>query len=382
MTGAVPGDSPVEVCFTALGAAAVLTEVVRRVGLRHGMLDLPGDRKAHEQPTPQLGGVAIVLGTLIAITLYLHRWGTPLTAVVACAVAVSVLGLVDDFKPLTPGTRLQVEMALAALVVLAGVRLTVFDGLVGTVLTIGWIVVVTNSCNLLDNMDGSAAAVGSATLVGLGATALALGRLDYATVVFALAAACGGFLVHNWAPARIFMGDCGSLFLGFAISTMSVLIPSSANGPAAVVSALFFGLVPAVDTAVVMISRRSAGRPLLSGGTDHLSHRLCRLGLTTQQSGVALCALAGIASLTGMCVTCRWLPSAVALAAGAPVAAILTAAMLRVPVYPKPSMVGPGVVSSDVGNLGVALVGSPQALPDFPHASHNQRQEAQVGVAN
>lgn len=378
MTGLEPGAAAVGAGFAALGTAAVLTEVARRVGLRHRLVDVPTGHKAHDRPTPNLGGAAIVLSTLFAASWYLPRWKTALTVTVVCAVAVALLGLADDLRPLSPGARLRIEAVLATLVALAGVRVPVFGGGLDIAVTVVWIVVVTNSWNLLDNMDGSAAAVGLASAGCLAAA----GSPDACVVLCALAAACGGFLVHNWAPARIFMGDCGSLFLGFMITCLSAMVPAPEAGVPAATGVLLFALVPVLDTTVVLISRRLAGRPLLSGGTDHLSHRLCRLGLSTQQAAAVLCALAGAASFGGMCVERRWLPASLVLAVAAPAAAVLVLTMLRVPVYKKPTTGEVGPVPPRLGNISEVRVVAPLASPDSSPASDNPRQDAQVGMAN
>ena len=375
-----PGAVPVGAGFAALSASAVLTEVARRVGLRHELVDLPTGRKSHAQPTPNLGGAAIVLSTLFAVCLYQPRRDGVVLIVVACAVAAALVGLTDDLRPLSPTLRLGIETVLATLVALAGVRMPVFGDPLDIAVTVVWIVVITNSCNLLDNMDGSAAAVGSVTAACLAATALA-GSRDVAVPLFALSAACGGFLVHNWAPARIFMGDCGSLFLGFMISSLSVQVHSAESAAPAVTGTVLFALVPALDTLVVLISRHSAGRPLLAGGTDHVSHRMCRLGLSTQQAAVVLGVLAGVASLTGMCVDLRWLPVPLALAVVVPASTAVVRVMLKVPGYPIPP-IQDAAVSTDVGNLGAAFVRAQRVHSDSLNTSDGERQDAKVGMAN
>jgi UDP-GlcNAc:undecaprenyl-phosphate GlcNAc-1-phosphate transferase len=216
-----------------------------------------------------------------------------------------------------------------------GVRLPIFGNAVDAAATVLWIVVLTNSFNLLDNMDGAAAAVGSATAAVLAVSAAAAGRPDVAALLFALSAGCMGFLIHNWAPARIFMGDAGSLFLGFVIATTAVAVHTSRTGAPTLTAVWLVTFIPTLDTAVVLISRHRAGRPLLTGGTDHVSHRLRRLGLSVPQVGLSLFALAVATSLTAMLVGRGLLPPVDVLLAGAVSAAAMTWALLRVPGYPK-----------------------------------------------
>jgi len=344
----------------ALAAVAILSELSRRVALRHGLVDRPNRHKAHRQPTPYLGGAAIMAGTLLPVALTARGWSAPFIEIVLGAALLGLLGLADDIRPLSPVLRLIVEAAAAALVVSCGVRLPIFGNAFDDAVTVLWIVVLTNSFNLLDNMDGAAAAVGSATAAVLAVSAAAAGRPDVAVLLFALSAGCVGFLIHNWAPARIFMGDAGSLFLGFVIATAAVVVYTTRGGHPALTAVWLVTFIPTLDTAVVLISRHRAGRPLLTGGTDHVSHRLRRLGLSVPQVGLAMSALAAATSLTGMLVGRGSLSPVDVLLAGAVSAAAMTWGLLRVPGYPKairprsalrpaPRVLGPAPGDGDAG---------------------------------
>ncbi|WP_329119667.1 MraY family glycosyltransferase [Streptomyces sp. NBC_01465] len=308
----------------ALFLAALLTELLRAAAVRTGVLDRPGGHKGHTRPTPHFGGVAVVAATLTVAAI--GPWDVPVP-LLGAAVAVAVLGLVDDLRPLGARVRVIVETGAAAVVVYdAGLSL-----LTGA-LAVGWIVFVTNAFNLLDNSDGAMGAVGAVTALGLAPCALYEDRPGLAVLLCLLAAALGGFLVHNWHPARIFLGDCGSLFTGFVLASAAVAVHAGSTPAQAAGGLLTLTLVVTADTALVVASRRRAGRPLLHGGTDHIAHRLRRLGLTAQGAAVALGLAAAAATGAGILIHRGWLPPSAALVFA--VAALLAVVrLLKVRVY-------------------------------------------------
>ncbi|CAL9677853.1 Undecaprenyl-phosphate alpha-N-acetylglucosaminyl 1-phosphate transferase (plasmid) [Streptomyces sp. enrichment culture] len=304
----------------ALLLALVLTEPLRRFALRNGITDRPNARKAHPRPTPCLGGVAVAVATLGAGTAAAFARGVldpTLAVLLGGGAIVCVLGLVDDLRQLGPGIRLYVETSAAAAVVLVGGHPTLFGGAFDTVLAVLWIVFTTNAFNLLDNMDGVASSL--CAVIG-GVTCLTAEAGGLGVVTAALAGACLGFLFHNRHPARIFLGDAGSLFLGFTLCSAVVVLHRDADGLSGPVVLLLATLIPTVDTALVMTSRYRESRPLLQGGTDHMTHRLRRTGMTVPQIVWALSLVAALSCLFGVLVT-----HGVVTPAGALVAAILVA---------------------------------------------------------
>jgi UDP-GlcNAc:undecaprenyl-phosphate GlcNAc-1-phosphate transferase len=251
----------------------------------------------------------------------------------AAAVAVCVLGLADDVRPLSPLLRLAAEVGAASLVVSAGARLAFFGNVLDGGISVLFIVLLTNAFNLLDNMDGVAAAVGAGTSAILAAGAALAGRGDLAVLLSALSASCAGFLFHNWTPARIFMGDAGSLFIGFVIATATLAVLRPFPAVAAGTASWLVGFVPIVDTAVVLVSRHRAGRPLLRGGTDHLSHRMRALGLSGPLIVLAMFATATCTSLTGVLVSRHALPAWGLLPLGVALAIALVLFAQRIPVH-------------------------------------------------
>jgi UDP-GlcNAc:undecaprenyl-phosphate GlcNAc-1-phosphate transferase len=322
---------------TAVGAlvlADLLSGALRRLALRRGLTDRPGAHKAHTRPMPYLGGVAITLGTLIPVFVLVPRWDVRLTVLVVAGVAVAVLGLVDDLRCLSPAPRLAVEGLAATAVVLIGGRIAAFGNWLDLIVTILWIVVITNSFNLLDNMDGAAATVATVVAGFLAWAAFLSGQVGLVLLLLALSAGCLGFLIHNWTPARLFMGDAGSLFIGFVIAASAVLVDLPGGPMSRIAEMLLVTFVATIDTCLVLVSRSRAGRPLLLGGTDHISHRLRLLGMSIRQVTFTLFAATLVPCLCGVLVAEQRLPGWAVVAGVTTIAIVVISALLRVPVYP------------------------------------------------
>jgi UDP-GlcNAc:undecaprenyl-phosphate GlcNAc-1-phosphate transferase len=332
----LPVTATAGAALAAMLLADVLSEALRRFALRRGFTDHPDPRKSHARPTPYLGGIAIAVGTLASGCALVPHWDRRVAVVVAAGAAVALLGLIDDIRSLNRLSRVLAEGIAASAVVACGGRIAVFGNWLDPVLTVLWIVVLTNSFNLLDNMDGAVAGIASASACFVAGTAYLAGEPGLALLLLALSAGCLGFLVHNWAPARIFMGDAGSLFIGFVISAAIVMIHLP-GGPAARLAELFlFTFVATVDTCLVLISRPRAGISWLAAGTDHASHRLRRIGLSVRQVALTLFAVAVLSCLCAVLVACGRLPGVGTLAAATTVAVTLILLLLKVPAYAVP----------------------------------------------
>jgi UDP-GlcNAc:undecaprenyl-phosphate/decaprenyl-phosphate GlcNAc-1-phosphate transferase len=340
---------------------ALLTEAMRRLAIRHRLLDQPREDGRHRRATPYLGGVAIAGGTVCAVAIAAPAPDEQLLVIAGTATIVWALGLTDDLRPLNPAFRVIVECLCASALVAVGVHadLLAGAGLVGRVVddagTVAWIVVLTNSFNLLDNMDGAAAAIALATSPFLALLALATGRPGLAALLIAVAAGSAGFLVHNWPPARIFMGDSGSLFLGYVLTTSAVLTCTGASDatPARVTAGacalLLLTFVAVADTGTVLVSRWRAGRRWTQGGADHLAHRLRVAGLSTPHAALALAATAAVTAILGVTVISGIVPAAAVLAATVAVGVVLVALAQRVKVYspdPQPAAAVPDPMTS------------------------------------
>ncbi|MGW2555359.1 MraY family glycosyltransferase [Streptomyces sp. NPDC001635] len=318
----------------ALLLALVLTEPLRRFALRRGITDRPSARKVHTRPTPYLGGIAVAFASLATGTTLAIAEGVfdPVLAVLLGGAAiVCVLGLFDDLRQLSPGLRLCIETSAAAVVVLVGGHPDIFGGPVDAAISVVWIVFVTNAFNLLDNTDG----VASSLCVLIGAficlTAPAGGPGGLGVVMAALTGACLGFLFHNRHPARIFLGDAGSLFLGFTLASALIVIYDDVGGFSGPVSLLLATLVPTLDTTLVMLSRYRESRPLLRGGTDHIAHRLRWVGMTVPQVVRTLGVFTVLSCLLATLVTYGLLTPGIPLIAASLVGVGAVRILLKVP---------------------------------------------------
>ncbi|MDP9067837.1 MAG: undecaprenyl/decaprenyl-phosphate alpha-N-acetylglucosaminyl 1-phosphate transferase [Actinomycetota bacterium] len=277
--------------IVAYAAAFAITPVTSKLARRLGILDHPqddpGGHKRHSAAVPYLGGVAIFVGTVAGSIFMGFRPELPLPQPVAqfalglaIAVVLGLVGLADDIRPLPRSGRfiVQVAAALAAWQVGFRVQATPSDA-VNVFITVLWIVGITNAFNLLDNMDGL-----SAGLAGVGALSFAvmgaLGDLpELAVIAAALGGASLGFLGHNRHPARVFMGDAGSLFLGFLLAIIGIELRfENLVRVTFLIPVIVLGL-PILDTTLVTLSRARHGRKLFLGHRDHVSHRLVQVGL-------------------------------------------------------------------------------------------------------
>jgi len=264
-------------CAIAAVATCLLTPLAIRLARRTRFFDLPAGYKGHREPTPYLGGCAIMCGVLAGVFIaggFPSRYLT----LVGCVVGVWIMGTADDKLNLPIGLRLAVEVAVGVVLSASGLGWTIFhEAAADYGVSVLWVVGVMNAFNLMDNMDGASATVAGVSSLGAGTFALLAGNtLGLPPLCFATAGACLGFLPWNLAsPARIFMGDGGSLPLGLLVAGSAMIaVNRSYLGPSGVVvAALLVGLV-VLDTTLVTISRSRAGLPVLSGGRDHLTHRL------------------------------------------------------------------------------------------------------------
>ncbi|MBO1333638.1 MraY family glycosyltransferase [Streptomyces sp. VRA16 Mangrove soil] len=320
---------------TALLLAAVLTAALRAFALRTALVkvcrDRPGARTARARAVPCLGGVAVACATgavsVAGAASGLAPLGSTTGTLLLAAGAVAALGFLHDVRPMGARARVIVE-AGAATVVVHGTGL----GLLPGALAVLWIVFVTNAFNLLDNSDGAMGTVAVVTVLGLCVCAGAEGIGSLAVVLGLLAASLTGFLMHNWHPAQVLLGDCGSLFTGFVVACAALLVNVEHEAPASLAALFAVTAVATADTVLVLVSRRRAGRGLLRGGTDHIAHRLRRLGLTTAGVAVVLGLAAGLTTATGVLLH-RGTVSAGAVWWPAGAAAVAVALLLRVPVY-------------------------------------------------
>jgi UDP-GlcNAc:undecaprenyl-phosphate/decaprenyl-phosphate GlcNAc-1-phosphate transferase len=289
-----------------IAVAAIATPWAMRLALRLGLVDRPAPNKFHLRPTPYLGGLAValsVIGALVASLLAEPSLRLQLAVIALGAAAVSGVGLVDDWTTLQPLPRIAVQSLAALGLWVAGIRLDPTGvAAVDLALTVLAVLAVTNAVNLLDNMDGLSTGTVAIASLSVFVASYWQGQRLVSLMAIALAGASLGFLPYNFNPARIFLGDAGSLLMGFLLAT--AVIELDLGGYPLVTRAavpLMIIAVPLFDMTLVVVSRRRGGRPILQGGTDHSSHRLVALGATPRQAALityAATALAGGIALT------------------------------------------------------------------------------------
>lgn len=284
------------ILLSAMVLAFSVTPLAQRTARRIGMVDQPSARKQHTVPTPLLGGVAIYLAVIVALILLGDRfYVNQVAGIFLGATLVSFMGLWDDRWGLSPAVKLAIQFVAAAILALTDVRISLFPWpALNIAATLLWVVGITNAMNLLDNMDGLSG--GIAAIAALFFLLFAAMSKQYlvGALAAALVGACVGFLFYNVNPARIFMGDTGSLFLGFTLAAVGIKLRFPDNSAFVTWMVPVFVLaVPIFDTSLVIISRLRRGlNPLTTPGKDHLSHRLARL-TGSQREAVLICYLIG-----------------------------------------------------------------------------------------
>ena len=292
--------------ISAFAASLALTPLCRLAALRLGYVARPREDRWHKQPTALFGGVAIAVVTLAGVVGF--GAASEMWPLVLCAAAMFLIGVVDDVLAFKASTKLIAEIAIASVLVFFGYRLGWTSSLTGdALLTLLWIVGITNAFNLLDNMDGLCAGIaliaGVSLIVALGPAA------PWSTALYTmlLLGATAGFLFYNFNPASIFLGDGGSLFIGSSLAFLTLSGPHDIAGTrnvlAVVAAPVFLLLIPIFDTTLVTLSRVWSGRSPSTGGRDHSSHRLVAVGLSERAAVAVLWTLAGLSGAVGISFT-------------------------------------------------------------------------------
>jgi UDP-GlcNAc:undecaprenyl-phosphate GlcNAc-1-phosphate transferase len=285
--------------LSSLALTVVLTAGLRRLLLHLGWFDLPKPDRWHRKPVARPGGPAIVAAILAGLVVFVPRpWSLPVWGLLVGGSFIFAVGLIDDLVKLSNPLKLTLLILGATVPLLFGVTFKAMPAVVGTPLALLWILGLTNAVNWLDNMDGLAAgisAIAAGTLM-----MLAAGLRDPATAIPAglVAGACAGFLFFNFSPAKVFMGDSASGFLGLTLAVLAL------SGPVTDISLALVPImiltIPIFDTAVVTLTRVFSGRRLFQGGVDHPSHRLVVLGLSERQAVLALWGFSALSAAAAL----------------------------------------------------------------------------------
>jgi UDP-GlcNAc:undecaprenyl-phosphate GlcNAc-1-phosphate transferase len=302
----------------ALGfsASLLLTWLVRFAARKYDLVAKPKEDRWHKRPTAMYGGVAIFAATAIAYFAIVPKTSESIIVFSASSI-LFIVGLVDDILHIKPYQKLIGQLIGASLIVGTGLKmpLTGYE-IVDIWITIFWIIGITNAINLLDNMDGLAAGISLIAAVSLGISFAASGQIPELMLVSVFVGALLGFLIFNFNPASIFMGDCGSMFIGFLLSTLVLLNQTGGRSrglvPILAVPVLVL-FVPIFDTTFVTVIRKLWGRKASQGGRDHTSHRLVALGLSERTAVLMLYAFAIVAGGLGILVSRLTLTQSLAL---------------------------------------------------------------------
>jgi UDP-GlcNAc:undecaprenyl-phosphate/decaprenyl-phosphate GlcNAc-1-phosphate transferase len=284
----------------AAGLVQLSLPLAIRLADATGFIDRPVGYKKHGRATPYLGGLGLMAAVLPAALLF--GGGTDLLVIIACAAGLCVVGLIDDRMNVGPGKRVLAEFAAAFALWQADIGWLLFDqGVFNLALTVVWVIALVNAFNLMDNLDGAAGTVAGVSAAGIAALAASQGEIALAALSLALCGGCVGFLRFNLSrPARIFLGDGGSMPVGFLLAaTVMAVPPTMGFGTASVFAVIPLVGLPVLDTVLVIVSRMRRGANVLSGGRDHLTHRLLNVLGTPQAVALALGATQAVACGVG-----------------------------------------------------------------------------------
>ncbi|BAM48162.1 glycosyltransferase family 4 protein [Amphibacillus xylanus] len=292
------------ICF---GLSLILTPLVKKLAFRIGAVDHPNKRKVHQTIMPRLGGLAIFFSFVIGI-LFFQPDGQYELPIALGAILIMIVGIIDDKYQIKARYKFIVQLIAALIIVLSGLEITYINfpfghviefGYLSTPITILWIVGITNAINLIDGLDGLAGGVSTIALLTIGGLAISLGDIFVALISFLLVGSTLGFLVFNFYPAKIFMGDTGALFLGYMIGVLSILGFKNATLFSLIVPIAILG-VPILDTLLAIIRRAVHKKPLYSPDKMHLHHCLLNLGFGHRQTVILIYCISALFSLAAI----------------------------------------------------------------------------------
>ncbi len=297
--------------LTALVITYLVMPVIIKYTLKKNYVDVPGHRKIHKKITPSMGGVAIFLGFCVAVFIWIELLSSrDFKFIFASLFVIFFIGMRDDLVPMKPILKLLGQvLAITIAVVFLDIRFDSLHRLFGIheipasisyAVTVFTMIIITNSFNLIDGIDGLAGTVSSISLLMLGSWMLLVGDQNYAILAFAMLGSILAFLSYNWHPSRVFMGDTGALVIGMMLSILTVHVLNFNNQlpvdtpfrlMAPLTSALSFIYIPLLDTSRIIIIRLSKGKSPMSPDKSHIHHTMVRLGLTHRQTCLVLGAL-------------------------------------------------------------------------------------------
>lgn len=299
--------------------AAVITAAATPLAIRIapliGAMDVPkDDRRMHGKPVPRLGGIAIYFGIVVSF-VRLMPWDRQIFGIILGGTLMMCIGIYDDLKNMNPKAKLMAQTASAFIVFYFSVQLRVIANLfpfgpkyfifplwLSLILTVFWIVGITNTVNLIDGLDGLAAGIVCIACIAVAYTSAMNGRLETTYIMLSVAGATLGFLLFNFYPAKIFMGDAGSMLLGFMLASLSLVGDTPTKGTTLFVTVvpMMILALPIFDTAFAIVRRMVNKRPIMQADKGHLHHRIMAMGFGQRRTVLALYSISAIMGVAGI----------------------------------------------------------------------------------
>lgn len=297
--------------LVAFVVAAAVTPAAIKIAPKIGAMDIPKDeRRMHKKPMPRFGGIAIYLGIMAALAVFALK-DKGITSVMTGCTLIYMLGLIDDLKDLKPLVKLCGQIVCATVVYIMGVRIEFITNYLGPgnmafgdvacfIITVLWLIAITNAVNLIDGLDGLAAGIAAISALCIGYVAYIHGQYVPTLAMMAIAGAALGFLPYNFNPAKIFMGDSGSELLGFSIAAVSILgTVKSATIVVVIIPALVLGL-PIFDTVMAIFRRLAKHQSIGTADKEHLHHRIMKAGFGQKRAVMILYCISGIMGIVAV----------------------------------------------------------------------------------
>jgi UDP-GlcNAc:undecaprenyl-phosphate GlcNAc-1-phosphate transferase len=309
--------------LVALIVCAIMSPAIIRFATRRGVLDQPGERKPHDKPVPTLGGTAVFSGVMAAVFVcfpFLPKELRPdeIYAVMGISLGAAlcfIIGLFDDLFGLRPGRKFLFQVLVAAGGILFGIKIGFLSGIrtefiylpvaLTVILTILWITALMNAVNLIDGLDGLASGITAIAAAAFLVLGLMQGQIAAALLSAAVLGASLGFIPFNFHPAKIFLGDSGSLLLGYLLATISILGPFKTTTALTVALPILILGLPLFDTSWAILRRTVAGRKMYEADTEHVHHQLRKRGLGHRGTVVALYGVAVVLAIIAVMIGSR-----------------------------------------------------------------------------
>lgn len=308
---------PIGLIFlTAFVIAFGLTPLAIKIAPKIGALDIPkDDRRMHKRTMPRFGGIAIYFGSMAAMLLFLPGWAdVRIRGIWIGATLILIMGIVDDIKGLPAKIKLIGQIICALILYCFSVKISFisdpfgpgiieFPTIASLLITVLWIVGITNTINLIDGLDGLAAGVSFIATLVIAYIAFIGQRYEVCMAFVALAGSCLGFLPFNFYPAKIFMGDGGALYLGFMIASISVMSPMKGATVIATILPIFALALPIFDTVFAILRRIINRRPIMEADKSHVHHLILRVGMGQKRTVLTLYCISGIMGVAAVLIS-------------------------------------------------------------------------------